>query len=319
MKTSIKTTLLASSIAALTIAVTPAALARYYGHDDRGGAITFSLETGGYCDNAGCPDRFWKYPIHYGPIFVQGRWFRGPVYFRGDRYGREYWVRGGWHRDEWNGRRPGWARDSHDGPALGFGYYADHGFRLGDRWRHQNNDDNNSRDHWNGGDHGGDQGGHGDNWHPDHGDQNGDNNGDRGGDWHHNDNGGQGDPRGQNGGDWHRSDNGGQGDPRSQNGGDRNGQDQRDRVIHVTAATYGGATCHQPNGNVTQFLTTACNGKKVCDYSVQYQLIGDPAPGCAKDFTVQWTRTSGNGGSTSVAAEAGLGSHVALQCANPGR
>ena len=290
MKTSIKTALLASSIAALAIAAAPAALARYHGNDDRGGAITFSLESGGYCDNAGCPDRFWKYPVHYGPVFVQGRWFRGPVYFRGDRYGREYWVRGGWHRDEWNGRRPGWARDSHDGPALGFGYYADHGFRIGDRWRHQNSDDNGGR--WNGGDHGDNQGdNHGDNHgdHSDRGDHNGDSNGDRGGDWHHSDNGGGG------------------------------GNGQRDNVIHVTSATYGGTTCHQPNGNVTQFLATACNGKKVCDYSVQYQVIGDPAPGCAKDFAVQWTCTVGNGGSTGVAAEAGLGSHVALQCANPGR
>ena len=305
MKASIKTTLLASSIAALAIAATPAALARYHGNDDRGGAITFSLESGGYCDNAGCPDRFWKYPVHYGPVFVQGRWYRGPVYFRGDRYGREYWVRGGWHRDEWSGRRPGWARESHDGPALGFGYYADHGFRLGDRWRHQNNDDNGGR----GGDHGDNRGDQGDNRGGDHGDNHGGDNGDRGDNWHPDHGGQNGDNNGGRGGDWHRSD----------NGGDRNGLDQRDNVIRVTAATYGGATCRQPTGNVTQFLATACNGKKVCDYSVQVQVLGDPAPGCAKDFTVQWTCTIGNGGSTSVAGEAGRGSHVALQCANPGR
>lgn len=307
MKTSIKTILLASCVAALSLG---AAQARYHGHDDRGGAITFSTETGGYCDNAGCPDHFWRYPVHYGPVFVQGRWFRGPVYFRGDRYGREYWVRGGWHRDEWRGRRPGWAQQSHDGPPLAFEYYADHGFNMGDHWRHEHDGDNRDGDHG-GGDHGGnrgDNGDRGDNGGGDHGDRNGNGGGD------------QGDRNGGGNGDWHRSDNGGADNGHGGNG-DRNGggRNQDASVIHVTAATYGGATCHQPTGNVTRFLSQACDGKKMCDYVVQYQAIGDPAPGCAKDFTVQWTCSAGPGGSTGAPAEAGLGSHVALQCANPGR
>lgn len=305
MTSSVKTILLASSVAAL--ALTTGALARDHRYDDRDRAIRFSLETGGYCDNSGCPDRFWRYPVHYGPVFVEGRWFLGPVYFRGDRYGREYWVRGAWHRDEWRGRRPGWARESHDGPALSFSYYADHGFRLEGHWRHQFDRDN-------GRDRGGDRDGrddHGDNWRPDHGD---DNRGDHAG---HDDG-----PPNDGRGDWHRSDNGG--DPRDGHNGDNgamgghNGRDQGDNVVRVTSATYGGATCHQPNGNVTSFLATACNGKKICDYSVQYQNIGDPAPGCAKDFAVQWTCSMGPGGSAGAPAEAGLGSHVILQCANPG-
>ncbi len=146
MKPSLKLTLLASTIIGLAIASASGAQAQYYGRDDRSRAISSSPETGGYCDNAGCPDRFWKYPIHYGPVFFHGQWYRGPVYFRADRHGRQYWVSGGWHRDEWRGRRPAWARQSHDGPALAIDYYASHGFRIGDRWRQSYNADTRAGD-----------------------------------------------------------------------------------------------------------------------------------------------------------------------------
>ena len=146
MKPSLKLTLFASTIIGLTIASASSAQAQYYGRDDRSRAISSSPETGGYCDNTGCPDRFWKYPVHYGPVFFHGQWYRGPVYFRADRHGRQYWVSGGWHRDEWRGRRPAWARQSHDGPALGIDYYASHGFRVGDRGRQSNNADTRAGD-----------------------------------------------------------------------------------------------------------------------------------------------------------------------------
>ena len=350
MRTSIKVALLASSIVGLALAAGPAAFARHHDYNNYGGGISFALETGGYCDNAGCPDHFWRYPVHYGPVFAGGRWFRGPVDFRGDRYGREYWVHGGWHRDDWQGRRPPWARASHDGPPLAFEYYADHGFQVGDHWRHEHDDDNGHHD-WNGGDHH-DQGGGDSHDHHDHG-------GDNGGDWHNGDNanrdngnGGGGDPHRDNGGngDWHRdngghgdwhangsgdpnndhgrtwddhgrADNGGQGDQHGGNGNgqgsDRNGMPPAGNTIHVTSATYG-AVCHQPAGNVTKFLADACNGRGTCDYVVQYQTIGDPSPGCAKDFSVQWTCSIGPGGTAGAPAEAGLGSKVTLQCANTG-
>jgi hypothetical protein len=295
MTSSLRMTLLASSVAGLSLLAGSAALARMH-YDDR--SVEFSRDSGGYCDNAGCPDHFWRYPVHYGPVFFAGHWFKGPVYFRGDWRDRQYWVRGGWHRDEWRGPRPYWARAAHDGPPLAFEYYADHGFRLNDQWRRMHDGD---RGDWNGGDHHD----HGGDWNRDRGDNSGDWRGDHGG--QHDDN----------GGDWHRDhggDNNGRGADNGR-GGDRNGQDS---VIRVTSATYGGATCHQPQGNVTKFLAAACDGKKTCDYAVQYQAIGDPAPGCAKDFTVQWTCSMGAGGSTGAPAEAGLGSHVALTCGNQG-
>lgn len=328
MNNSLKLALLASSIAGMALIASSDGMTRPRWHDDQYGSISTSPATGGYCDTAGCPDHFWRYPVHYGPVFFHGRWFRGPIYFRGDRWAREYWVRGGWHRDEWRGPRPYWARASHDGPPLAFEYYRDHGFDLGDHWRREHDADNGGHD-WNGDrhDHGGDQGG---DWHhnPSGDWHSGDNGGDRGAGWQGGDNGGDhgrgdwhagGDQVGDRGRPWDnnrgRADNG-QGDPRGTNGNgqgvDRGGPTPAG-VIHVTAATYG-AICHQPAGNVTKFLADACDGKSTCDYVVQYQAIGDPAPGCAKDFSVQWTCSVGAGGSTAAPAEAGLGSKVSLQC-----
>lgn len=334
MKNTLKLALLASSLAGMAMITSSDARSRW--HDDRYNSISTSAATGGYCDTAGCPDHFWRYPIHYGPVFVHGRWFRGPVYFRGDRWAREYWVRGGWHRDEWHGPRPYWARASHDGPPLAFEYYRDHGFDLGDHWRREHDADNGGRD-WNGDRH--DQGG-GD-WHHDHGGdgQGGYNGGDHGAGWQGGYNGGgdrhSGGSGVQNHGDWHTAggDTGGGrswdnhwqagnglGDQHGANGngqgGDHGGQSPAGNVIHVTAATYG-AICRQPAGNVTKPLAAACDGKSTCDYVVQYQVIGDPAPGCAKDFSVQWTCSAGPGGSATVPPEAGLGGKVSLQCSNP--
>src|SRR5882724_10806838 len=53
--------------------------------------------------------------------------------------------------------------------------------------------------------------------------------------------------------------------------------------ISVVAGTYGG-NCGASHGNVTGALASACNTTLGhCDYIVDYTIIGDPAPGCAKD------------------------------------
>jgi hypothetical protein len=60
--------------------------------------------------------------------------------------------------------------------------------------------------------------------------------------------------------------------------------------IKIEEATYGG-NC--PNGgklgNATQYAAKACDGRARCNIliSVQEQELGDPAPGCAKDFSVR--------------------------------
>ncbi len=107
------------------------------------GGIGFSYDSGGYCDDQGCPDDFWDMPVYYGPVFWDGQWFDGPVYYR-DWYGRrQFWIDGGWRFDQWRGPHPGWWREGRYGPALGPDFYRSHGFHGA--WDH-------------GGDRGGDRG-----------------------------------------------------------------------------------------------------------------------------------------------------------------
>jgi len=73
-------------------------------------------------------------------------------------------------------------------------------------------------------------------------------------------------------------------------------------TIRVTSATYG-ASCRQPAGNVTRFLSAACDGRATCDYSVNWRVLGDPAVGCRKDFSVQWTCGSSRGSASAPAED----------------
>jgi len=87
--------------------------------------------------------------------------------------------------------------------------------------------------------------------------------------------------------------------------------------IHVMSGTYGG-NCGQSVGNVTDQLASACNGKSSCEYSVDYKVIGDRAPGCQKDYVAKWTCDGGGEQTARADAEAGYGSRVALTCINRG-
>ena len=99
-------------------------------------AIGFDYESGGYCDRWGCPDEYWDLPVYYGPVFFDGAWYEGPLYYRNYGGERWYWVRGGWRRDEWRGPRPRWWKGNYRyGPSLGYDFYLGHGFRHDrDRW-----------------------------------------------------------------------------------------------------------------------------------------------------------------------------------------
>lgn len=83
--------------------------------------------------------------------------------------------------------------------------------------------------------------------------------------------------------------------------------------IGVLSATYGG-NCGRPEGNVTAHLAGACNGKSSCGYSVDYKVIGDPAPGCKKDYVAKWKCGGGSEQTTRAEAEAGFGTQLSLIC-----
>ena len=84
--------------------------------------------------------------------------------------------------------------------------------------------------------------------------------------------------------------------------------------ISIDAATYG-ANCGAQSGNATNDLALSCNGKASCTYSVQVQRIGDPDPGCAKNFSVTYScLPEAKGLHRELPGEAGLGSVLDLDC-----
>jgi hypothetical protein len=89
------------------------------------------------------------------------------------------------------------------------------------------------------------------------------------------------------------------------------GSEQR---ITVREATYG-QNCGASAGNSTALLKEACDGRQACTFQVDSGVIGDPVPGCAKNFLVSWN-CGDNSGHHQIAidSEAGFGSVAFLTC-----
>lgn len=85
--------------------------------------------------------------------------------------------------------------------------------------------------------------------------------------------------------------------------------------ITVSSATYG-AVCRVAAGNDTANVAGKCNGKSTCSYVVSNNTRpgGDPAPGCAKDFKVQYSCGSGGQKEASHPASVDEGYSVTLSC-----
>lgn len=105
------------------------------------------------------------------------------------------------------------------------------------------------------------------------------------------------------------------------------GRDNTNRKngVNVISATYGGTIVPIYNwcgpvaeGNATGAVHAACQGRKNCDYTVNVGILGDPAPGCWKSFSVTYqcaqnanaTRTVSVGGYTGEAN----GQTVTMSC-----
>jgi hypothetical protein len=79
------------------------------------------------------------------------------------------------------------------------------------------------------------------------------------------------------------------------------------------SATYGG-NCGAPRGNVTSHLAQACNGKRSCDYVIDWRIIGDPKRFCGKDYVAEWRCGGAPVRSASVSPEAGYQKSISLRC-----
>jgi hypothetical protein len=59
--------------------------------------------------------------------------------------------------------------------------------------------------------------------------------------------------------------------------------------ININEASYG-ANCKSPQGtDVTSHLKRACDGKAICHYRFDLGVLGDPAPRCNKEYSVNWS------------------------------
>lgn len=82
-------------------------------------------------------------------------------------------------------------------------------------------------------------------------------------------------------------------------------------TIDVISASYG-QNCGVKRGNVTHYISSACNGKTSCTYHIDHTKIGDPAFGCAKNFVVDYR--CGNERLQSAISPEASGKNIDLEC-----
>ena len=84
--------------------------------------------------------------------------------------------------------------------------------------------------------------------------------------------------------------------------------------IRILGAVYGGNCAGQANTNFTDDLARQCQGRDYCVYRIDMRLLGDPRPGCAKDYRARYLcRDGGNERHASAGAEAS-GQSIVLDC-----
>ncbi len=85
--------------------------------------------------------------------------------------------------------------------------------------------------------------------------------------------------------------------------------------IKVVSGTYG-RNCNAKAGNATALLSTACDGKGSCDFTIDTATLEDPAPSCSKDFAAEWKCGNGNAVySAALSSLSGKGDKLRLSCA----
>lgn len=84
--------------------------------------------------------------------------------------------------------------------------------------------------------------------------------------------------------------------------------------IRLMGATYG-SNCLRGGGNVTQEVSRICEGRAYCIYRIDHRVLGDPRPGCAKDFHARYVCRDGRERWASVQPEAS-GQSAVLDCRN---
>jgi hypothetical protein len=85
------------------------------------------------------------------------------------------------------------------------------------------------------------------------------------------------------------------------------------RSIRMILATYG-YNCGAPPGNALASVRKACEGNLNCEYKVAPSQLGDPTPGCNKDFMVNYVCLDGARERRVVVDAEAAGRVVSLTC-----
>lgn len=85
-------------------------------------------------------------------------------------------------------------------------------------------------------------------------------------------------------------------------------------TIKAVIGTYGN-NCGAKPGNATAQVARACDGQTLCEYKIDPAALEDPAPDCAKNFTVEWKcGTGATVYAVSMPADAVRGEPLRLAC-----
>ena len=84
--------------------------------------------------------------------------------------------------------------------------------------------------------------------------------------------------------------------------------------IRVLGAVYGRNCRAQFNTNVTDDLARQCQGRDYCIYRIDLRQLGDPSPGCPKDYHARYLCRDGDVEHHAAAAAEASGQSVVLDC-----
>jgi hypothetical protein len=84
--------------------------------------------------------------------------------------------------------------------------------------------------------------------------------------------------------------------------------------IRVLGAVYGRNCRAQFGNNVTDDLARQCHGRDYCIYRIDSRQIGDPSPGCAKDYYARYVCRDGDVERVAAAGAEASGQSVVLDC-----
>lgn len=83
--------------------------------------------------------------------------------------------------------------------------------------------------------------------------------------------------------------------------------------VSVRSASYG-RNCGAWSGNATNHVSYQCDGRNICDYYISVTNLGDPAPGCPKNFEVTFTCGWNGGAKTETVFQEANGKSIRLDC-----